>query len=392
MHKRLFHITFLILLTNMLSGCVESFDAATEDFESVLVIDALITNEVKHQEINLSRTFRFEEEKAGSESNALVKVVDDMQNEFIFEENNPGQYVSVSMFAAQPNVNYQLSITTSEGSIYESTPEVLPKNTPIDDLYASMETNDQNVEGVAILVDTYDPEGESQYYRFDYEETYKIVAPFWNPLELIIENEERLFIRPVPRAQEEQVCYNTVNSVNIILGDTSGFSEDRLNRFEVRFLARDNYIIGHRYSILVRQYVISREAHIYYETLNEFSGLESIFSENQPGFFNGNISPKNDSKEKVVGFFDVSSVDEKRIFFDHKDFFPEDLVPAFPFDCPITTPTGIEFINGVRFETTEYWANHSPEDASEGFFKVVPRICGDCTVLGSNIVPDFWIE
>ncbi|UJH66639.1 DUF4249 domain-containing protein [Allomuricauda sp. SCSIO 65647] len=380
------------MLTLFSQSCVEPFEAATEDFESVLVIDALITNELKYQQINLSRTFRFEEEEAGGEVGATVRVLDDMQNEYVFVENNPGQYVSEVMFAAQPNVSYQLSITTREGGVYESTPVVLSKNTPIDDLYASVETNDQEVEGVAILVDTFDPEGESQYYRFDYEETYKIVAPFWNPQELTIQQEVPLFFRLVPKMQEEQVCFNTVNSVNIILANTSGFIEDRLSRFVVRFLARDDYIISHRYSILVKQYVISREAHTFYETLNEFSGLESIFSENQPGFFNGNISASNNPREKVIGFFDVSPVDSRRIFFDHDEFFPEDLIPAWPFDCQITTPIPIELLNLVKFEIVEFWAHHEPEDASQGDYKVVPRICGDCTVLGTNVAPDFWIE
>ncbi len=392
MLRRLIHFCYTIVLSCMLYNCVEPFDATTGDFESALVIDALITDEMKHQEINLSRAFRLEEETAGAESNATVRVVDGMQNEYVFEEIGPGQYVSVNMFAAQPNITYQLSVTTSEGSVYESDQVVLPKKTPMDDLYAAAETNDQNVEGVAILVDTFDPDGESQYYRFDYEETFKIIPPFWNPMEFVIISEDPVFIVPQPRTQEERVCFKTVRSVSLILGDTSGFSEDRLTRFPVRFLARDDYIIAHRYSILVKQYVISREAYVFYETLNEFSGLESIFSENQPGFFNGNITPQSNPREKVVGFFDVSSVDERRIFFNHEDFFPEDLIPAFAVDCPITTPVDSDFITGVRFRRIEFWAQHTPEDATEGDYKVVPMICGDCTVLGSNIVPDFWVE
>ena len=28
----------------------------------------------------------------------------------------------------------------------------------------------------------------------------------------------------------------------------------------------------------------------------------------------------------------------------------------------------------------------------EGRYLLVPKICGDCTVLGSNIKPDFWVD
>ncbi|UII78536.1 DUF4249 domain-containing protein [Flagellimonas sp. CMM7] len=392
MFKQNYHFIFLLLLNCTFFGCVEPFDATTEDFESALVIDALITNEFKQQVIHLNRTFRFEEGSASGESNATVTIGDSMGNDYTFEETLPGRYVSTTMFSAQPNVDYQLSLTTSEGSSYISKPVVLPKDTSIDNLYASVENNDQNVEGVAILVDTFDPQGESQYYRYDYEETYKIVAPRWNPQDLVAISENPDIYELVPRPREEQVCYNTVNSLNIILGNTTGFSEDRLTRFPVRFLDRFDYIIGHRYSILVRQYVISREAHSFYTTLNEFSGLESIFSENQPGFFNGNITSQNDPKEKVIGFFDVSSVDTERIFFNHEDFFPEDLVPTYPDDCRITTPILGELFGAIRFNVSKYTGPHEPADASEGIYKLVPRICGDCTVLGSSTIPDFWID
>ncbi|PWL38063.1 DUF4249 domain-containing protein [Flagellimonas aquimarina] len=392
MFKHKYHFIFLVLLNGLFFGCVEPFDAATEDFESALVIDALITNEFKHQVVYLSRTFRLEDGISSGESNAAIKIEDSQGNEYVFQESVPGTYVSTNMFSAQPNVEYQLSITTSGGSSYISNSVVLPTNTSIDNLYAAVETNDQNVEGVAILVDTFDPEGESQYYRYDYEETYKIVAPRWNPQDLIVVSESPVIYGFAPRPREEQVCYNTVNSLNIILGNTTGFSEDRLTRFPIRFLDRFDYIIGHRYSILVRQYVISREAHSFYTTLNEFSGLESIFSENQPGFFSGNIIPQNDPKEKVVGFFDVSSVDSERIFFNHEDFFPEDLVPTYPDDCRITTPILGELFGAINFNTSKYAGPHEPEDASEGIYKLVPRVCGDCTVLGSSTIPDFWIE
>lgn len=392
MKVKFLHSVILTTLGFVLGSCVESFDAATEDFESALVIDALITNELKYQQINLSRTFRLEEEEARGESGAFVTVTENNQNEYVFVENEQGQYISTEMFAAQANVTYQLQITTSGGSTYSSTEVLLPKDTPIDDLYASVELSDQNIEGVAILLDTFDPTGESQFYRFDFEETYKIVPPFWNPLELIVAQESPIIFGVVPRPEQEQVCYNTVNSVDVILANTNNFNEDRLTRFQVRFLARDNYFIAHRYSILVKQYVISREAHVFYETLNEFSGLESIFSENQPGFFSGNISAVENPREKVIGFFDVSTVDSKRIFFNHEDFFPDDLIAAFPFDCTITTPIDVELLNLIKFQTVEFWSENDPEDASQGFYKVVPRICGDCTVLGNNIPPDFWVE
>ena len=38
-----------------------------------------------------------------------------------------------------------------------------------------------------------------------------------------------------------------------------------------------------------------------------------------------------------------------------------------------------------------YSRNLKPEQ-NEGPYNLVLRACGDCTVLGSNIIPDFWEE
>ena len=297
---------YLPLLLSLLgftaSNCVDPFEAATEDFESALVIEAVISNEEKFQEIILSRAYRLESNAPLAESNATVMIVENGQTEYSFQEGIPGIYHSTGMFSAQPGSEYQLFITTSDGRAYSSRPGKLSRNTPMEDLYAAAEINDLGIEGVSIFVDTFDPEGRSRYYRYDYEETYKIIAPRWAPQDLVIVRENPPFLRLEPKAQEERVCFNTANSLRLIVGNTLGFQEDRLTRFPIRFLPRDDYIISHRYSILVRQYIISREAHAYYETLSEFSGSESIFSENQPGFLSGNIVSESNPEEKVVGF------------------------------------------------------------------------------------------
>lgn len=385
-------LCILVFLLSMGISCVERFDAKIETFESALVIEATITNELKRQEILLSRTFRFEETGPLAESGATVTVSDDAQNTYIFEEELLGRYVSTIEFSAQPNTAYQLSIITPDGRMYSSDPTILTQNTVIDALYADAITNDDEIEGVGLFVDSFDASGNSQYYRFTYEETYKIVAPLWNPLDLVItSNADPLIIDLLPKSQEEEVCYNTVGSNTIILGNTNTLAEDRLSRFLVRFLARDNYIIGHRYSILVRQFVVSREAHTFYTTLNEFSGTESLFSENQPGFFNGNVFSESNSEEKVLGFFNVSSVATKRVFFNHRDFYPEDLVATFPDKCHVENPIVPDLLSGIRGNRIKYFANIDPFDPAKPFL-VVPRICGDCTVLGSNVVPEFWVD
>ena len=380
------------------NGCVEAFEPQTVTFESALVIDATITNELKQQQILLSRTFAFEEEGPTAERNANVKIVDDIGNEFIFQETSAGTYISTTAFSAKTNSNYQLLVTTNNGRSYSSETMKLTPETQIDELYTERLFNDDGVEGMALFIDSFDPTGNSRNYRYEYEETYKIIAPNWGPNDLIGDPEGGCGVLIVRRENDEQVCYTTDKSNTLILNNTNGFTEDRTSRFLVRFISRDNYIISHRYSILVRQFVQSNEAYTFFETLNSFSGAESLFSETQPGFLSGNVFSEDNSNEKVLGYFDVASVSERRIFFNYDDFFPGESLPPYINPCqenapPLASPAGCILRALVTNNQVRYTSdNQQPPPRGEGPYLVVPRVCGDCTEIGELAIPEFWTE
>jgi Domain of unknown function (DUF4249) len=397
--KKGYKFFLVILITFIVNSCVEPFEAKTEPFEAVLVVEGTITNEIKQQEIKLSRTLRLEDEGFEAENNANVKVVDDTQNEYIFKETTPGKYISTTAFNAQPNKSYQLSITTKSGKTYASKPTKLTEATLNNNLYVSREINKDSINGMAMYIDSFDSTGNSKYYRYEYEETYKIIAPYWYFFDLIAAPEEIDGVYVAYRTQEERICFKTVKSNDIIIKSTNEFGEDRINPFLIRFIDTGNYILSHRYSLLVKQYVLSREAYSYYKTHKDFSESESLFTENQTGFINGNVFSEDAPEEKVIGFFDVSMVFSKRIFFNYTDFYIDERFPPYPKECIPTSPS----LEATSTQPESLWAmvkagtikfqieNDEPKPGESQYY-VVPRICGDCTVLGSNIVPDFWEE
>ena len=389
------YISLLLSGLFLLTGCVEPFEPETVTFESALVVEATITDELTNQEIFLSRTFDFEDDGADPETNARVTVNDEQGNVFEFVETSPGIYESIGAFQAMDGRSYVLNITTSDGRTYSSSAAQLPPSTQLDSIYAERIILDGQ-EGIGIFADSFDPTGNSQNYRYTYEETFRIIAPKWTPEDLIGDPEGGCGLLVVPRESEEQTCYRTDKSTDIIQIDTNGFDEDRVSRFLVRFISRENYIISHRYTILVRQLIQSSASYSFYDTLREFSGSQSLFSETQVGFLNGNISSDINDSEKVLGYFDVSTVDERRIFFDYVDFFPGEPLPPFVNACLETAPVlanpggcvlrPIVENNGVRY------FGDNVAGPNEGPFLVVPRVCGDCTVLGSTELPEFWEE
>ena len=388
-----------ILVFLILFSCVDPIEIETITFENYLVIEATITDELKNHTIKLSRTFQIDENKENPETGAQVAIIDSQNNTFIFNETSFGTYKSVNQFKAISEQSYTLKVTTKNGNSYSSTSEKLTAAVQIEKLTTSIETSREGVEGVSISVHSFNPNNNANYYRYEYAETYKISPPFWSDEKLDIVSDTRPFrVEVVKRIVNNKDCYATINSKQILVTETKSLAEDRVN-FPVRFILDSDFVISNRYSLLVKQYVQTFEAYNYYETLKKLSSSESVFAQSQPGFISGNIVSDADQNEKTIGFFEVSSVSEERIFFSYEDVFPNKK-SEFPYSCDFLAPIlfdsfteGSPLIDLIKDDShTYYRENDTGLEYLEGLYLMVPKICGDCTVLGSNIKPSFWID
>ncbi|WP_244160745.1 DUF4249 domain-containing protein [Flavobacterium defluvii] len=372
------------------NGCTETYPLLTNTYEEAIVVEATLTNELKNQQIKITKTSRFEDKNIQVEKNAEVIVKDNQNNSYLFQENS-GVYVSQTAFQILPDRQYTLEIKTKDGKVYQSSPEVLPTVSPIQSIVPSVTTNKDNQTGVQINVNSYDPNRTSKYYRFEYEESYKIIAPRWSLSKLEVTGPQS--VQLVPNSSNTRTCYAVKNSTDIILLNTNDLGEDRVN-YPIRFIEEDNYIIGHRYSILVRQYVENLAAYNFHKTMRDIASSASILSPKQPGVLSGNIKCISDSNTKVIGFFEVSSVSEQRIFFNYTDLFPGRPSPYFntcddiPFrfcfageDC-----SGESMIYNIEQNLMTYSSNAGIN------YILVDAVCGDCTSFSSNVKPSFWID
>jgi hypothetical protein len=395
---RYLHKSFvLILLCLTISSCTEQYAFKTSTFENILVIQANITNEYKKQEIKISRSYRFEENGPTNEEGATVYVTDSDNNSYQFGfEKISGLYVSNSEFQAVPEKTYQLNVITKEGKSYSSNVQSLTAASEIQ-VEPKVATIDGQ-KGVQIVVSSYDPDAKSKFYRYEYDETYKVIAPSWTSDKLIVApftTDGHPDFLVVPRTEETRICYTTKKSDDLFLLNTLGLSEDRID-YPIRFIDIKSPILNERYSIIVRQYIQNLESYTYYETLKSLSTSKSIFSQVQPGFNYGNLKSNDDPSEKIIGFFEVSSISSKRIFFNFRDIFFDDPYPPYYFECFITpysncwTERGcggnkiLSLVNGSGTEQVYYGAD------AKGNFYFVTAPCGDCTKISSNIRPLFW--
>ncbi|WP_428742512.1 DUF4249 domain-containing protein [Tenacibaculum sp.] len=392
------YIYISVLLTFF--SCIEPIDIKEINYENYLVVEANLTDQLKKHTIKLSRSFMLNDSIPKYESNANVKIIDSNENTYTFSEVEEGVYESDDIFKAELNNTYTLHINTSDGNEYSSTPEKISGINEIDDITIGKSITPENIEGLKINVISNTEDVNSLYYRYEFNETYKIVAPYWTQFELVPVSREYPFsVTFEVKDYLAKECYQTQKSNTIIQTETTGLDKNNVN-FTIRFLEKNDFIISHRYSILVKQYVQSANAYRYFKTLKKLSVSQGAFTQNQPGFIPGNITNNKTSDDKVLGFFEVTSYSEKRFFFNYLDMYPDGsidyisncdfikpkMVSGFmpPFNSPL-----IAIID--RGEYLYYKINVEPT-AIEGPYILVPKICGDCRILGSNVKPSFWID
>ena len=429
-------MAFTLVLACVMS-CIDEIDLDTvssNELKEILVVEGTLTNEVKNHQVRLSRIDSLVDLQLDSVftpyipvrdidrdfvnyvENAQVVVVDASGIEYDFNESSPGIYESVVQFAAANDHTYQLEITTAEGRGYSSKPMAINGTSEIINAYAEKVISDTGVEGIGIFIDNESVVGNAKNFRYNYDETYKIIAPGWSPYEFKLTNYDPCAL-PVPtynleiveRQEEQQTCYNTVTS-NTIIQTQLNTTGSGVDKFMVRFIGKDNFIISHRYSIEISQLVTGIASYGFYEQLNDFSQTGNIFSQVQPGFIEGNVTSNDGVQGSVIGFFDVASTSKKRMFFNYTDFYANEPLPPFPFNCGVHSsleshrsycdsgPDGgnacpQSIIEMVNLDLIRYVDENTQNIGTcPGPYTYVPSICGDCTTMGSNVVPEFWIE
>ena len=271
--KRLKYIWILFFTTQ---GCIEEFQAETQALETLLVVDALITDELKRHEVELTRVSAFEEEDPSVEGGASVQIVDSQGTIFRFTETEPGLYRSETAFAAAQDRTYSLEISTVDGKEYKSRAVRTPNSVPIGDVKAERIITDLEEEGVGIFLNNDANGSEPSYFRFEYEETYKIIAPRWDPFRLRVVRYEPCFPDPfvvdiIVWEDERQTCFSSEKSKRLMQASSVDLENNQIDNFQLRFISRDNYIMSHRYSMEVTQYAQTQDAHSFYERLGDFS-------------------------------------------------------------------------------------------------------------------------
>lgn len=380
-------------------SCVEPFSIHSISFDKAIVVEGRLTNEQKAHYVKLSYTRPIEEKENVPLTSAVVWVEGVDGSKIEFTETTPGHYESIEKLSGVAGNSYQLFFTTSEGKQYQSNLQELIASPPIARIYEEYaeKTNTKKggiTKGIQFFVDTYDETNTAQYYKYEWEETYEVYAPFPSYYEFFPNPDTA-----VARTQDVSPCYASAKSTAITLGTTATLTESRLSEVPVRYITSETDQLLNVYSILVRQYVISADAYSFYrEILENNQDNESLFDK-QLGVVVGNITSVEDPDETVLGFFEVAGVSERRAFFRFEELDKRFPWPKAQYPCNgpdqlirIATLDSLEYYvkgKGYGIVSAEYCNSSYCDNKFSAM--LAPRYCTDCRFRGPAVKPDFWI-
>jgi len=369
----------------MLGRCIDPFYPDIEEYENVLVVDGLITDENMVYQVKLSRTMHFDDIDRKPVPDAVVQVADDLGNTYMFTEVRSGTYKSVpGEFVGQIGRKYKLLIETTDGNRYESAFEELKKIPDIDSIHwqykelASIDP-DNPVKAIEILVDTHDPENKTRYYSWNWQETWEFFTPY---------HKDTL----------PSHCWKYDSSRVIQIATTDHLTEDILQSYPLYRITESTNRLSLRYSVLVKQYSLTKEAFNYWSRIKETNENTGTLFDPMPTQVTGNFTDLNDPDKPVLGYFQASAVTSRRIFIDRSELIVHKLFMSGGFEY-CESVMYIDTLNTPRPDYLEMvenygWVVYFQEVSGSNLYTYLTNsiACCDCSVSGSPVKPDFWTD
>ena len=261
------NIIVLAIFALTFSSCEKTITLDVDQTQPQYIIEGLVTNQDKQHHIKISKSNSlYQTGQPPSVSGASVQVSDNEGNSWNFLESEPGEYLSETAFAGKVGNTYSMTVNV-EGNTFTAQDQLFYLE-PIDTLIPFIDEEEfEDPEDDGFFWEVYiflkEPQETEDYYQF------KLFA-----------NDE-----PLDEDGTEIVVFNDVGVAENIDGVTSGYY----------------YQEGDKVTIEWRS--LSREAYVFYNSLNENINNDGGVFSGQPANVTSNISGG------AVGFFQTSSVD-----------------------------------------------------------------------------------
>lgn len=385
MTDRTYNIWWLLIVL-VLPGCIDPFTPDIKDNQVSLVVEALITDQSGLQTITLSRSSPVNDNTLYPVEGAWVFLIDDEGAVWEFPERESGIYGSwIGEGELLRGQNYWLHIETGSGEVFESDPEQMTAECPeVDSVYwelDSLGTADPGnpLYGIQFYLDLDGQEDQSRNYRWELEETWEYYAAY---------RIQYLYDGSTIQEWEDPFIYYTCwyigNIPAILTASTSSLDNNTLKKQSLHFVSSETRRLQTRYSLLVRQYGLSDKAYDYWTQVRQQNQESGGLYETQPDRIPGNIHNVNDENEQVLGYFNLCSVSEKRIFVEG---IRELVYP--PIQCLLDTIDRME--DKPPYLIPPFYMISFSDLGVGPPYGVGSGLCFDCRKGGGiNIKPEYW--
>lgn len=377
----------LFLISIVVWSCEERFTPDIKpSAENLLVVDGMISNLPGPYTIKLSMSSELDNPEFVAVSGFTVAIVDDRGNSHSLAETSAGRYVTTDEnFRGTPGHAYRLEMMAPDGQQYASQFEELQEPTAVKEIdhrleYMQDDDLPYDIAGYRFYVSTDQAPADTNYFLWQLVSTYKYRADmliYW-----FYDGE----LRPFPDRDSLQTCYKTDTVPEIFLLSTENLGQPVVTDFPLHYVTTETRHLMERYSLLVRQFSISRDAFRFWTIIREQNSNPGDLYSKLPFQVKGNVYNVSNENEAVLGRFTVAGASEKRIFVNR----PKPPVKMRYPICEFHEGTYENFSAITEFPPIMWpiFATRGPDG------NALPNLwCMDCRESGGVIdKPDFWIN
>jgi hypothetical protein len=259
--------------------------------------------------------------------------------------------------------------------------------------------------GIRIFIDSGNETTDCKYFRWEFDEVWKFRVSYPVYYEYLGGEE----VKPI--FPENVVGWKYWYSSEVLIHSTELQLTNQINKQALKFIASaKSDRLRLQYSILVKQYSLSKTEYRYWKSLKQVSESGGDIFEKQPFFITGNIHSQNNKNEKVLGFFQVSAIKQKRKYITAKELIDYDL-PFYRYPCNLIKEGPLDYedpetpLPGPVLSFQEIYNKYT----RAGYVFIYPiyndfppiklerlvfttKECSDSRVTGDPEKPDFWVD
>ncbi|AYL98513.1 DUF4249 domain-containing protein [Mucilaginibacter celer] len=380
-----------LLIGTILSTCKKPYNPGVITApNSYFVVEGMINNGNDSTIVKLSKTVNISSSvKTNGVDNCTVQVEAEGGSTILLTPQGNGYYVAPRL-SLDASKKYRLHIVTGDNKEYASDYVEVKKTQPIDSIGFTVKNNT-----LQVYANTHDATNSTRYYRWAYEEAWRFHARYQSSYMV-----DQVIKGVVPRTVAEQnyYCFAGDKSTTIVLGSSAKLSQDVIFQQPITTIAATSEKIEMRYTILLKQYALTKEAYQFWENLKKNTEqLGSIFDA-QPSQLTGNVHNLKDATEPVIGYISVTNIQTKRVFIDNTDI-PREWTATYPYDCgpadsalfvnPKTKEDDVKnlIVNGTGVPILDITQARSIIGFTYSTIE-----CTDCRIRGRVQAPSFWTE